>query len=515
MRFVKNPSYVHSPEIVKKFNLLKDSIFYKDHSSYEKVQIINFIKIVELCKSFGLKSESTKWITKQAVDLNVGEDAVSEDYVPILLGYQKYKSKLKPLFEYVSITELNYAIQEVAGETSRAISSEEFGIIDEYDGWLLTMPYTIEASCSLGSNTVWCTARKDEQNQFFNYTINYETILFYAVNLDKSVTKERKISIGFKDRKLIEGDSDLSATVDEDNNPLSEVGLIRIFGNETYNRFFKKMIEKIEIINNKHPLLTKVIEAENDLNLFLNMSNDAKESLLNRGKFNYEIAKYMYETYFSDLYYQKRHSVQISDIRIAYLRNLSYEDIAKEILESQYIYGPQKNLLFNSRKLPELIRNKFVDMIIVVNELRDIDFVLNIFSYVDFDELSVDEKTILLRSVTQVRFDGPTKENQQFDQKILDIVYTDDALINRSGILITANIIKRTYNKDIILKISEISKEFNYNFLRFFNENPMFDEFKIEVIEGLNINDDSVSFLNNLIEKGKLRSDEYSKVETN
>ena len=92
----------------------------------------------------------------------------------------------------------------------------------------------------------------------------------------------------------------------------------------------KTLLEKIEIINNKHPLLTKVIEAENDLNLFLNMSNDAKESLLNRGKFNYEIAKYMYETYFSDSYYQKRHSVQISDMRIAYLRNLSYEDIAKE-----------------------------------------------------------------------------------------------------------------------------------------------------------------------------------------
>ncbi len=512
MRLVRNPSYVHEPEIVKKFNLLKENVFYKDHSSYEKLQIINFIRIVELCKTFGLKSESIRWITKQVVDLNLREDSVNEDYIPVLLAYQKHKNKgLKPLFEYVSVVELGYAIQEVAGDKSNVVSSNEFGIIDEHDGWLLTMPYTVEASCSLGSNTVWCTARKDEQNQFFNYTINYETILFYAVNLDKSVTKERKISIGFKDRKLIEGDSELSATVDEDNNPLSEIGLIRIFGNETYSRFFKKMIDKIEAINNEHPLLKKVTEAENDLDLFIKMNIDAKTSLLNRGNFNYEIAKYMQDTYFSESYDQERQSIQIRNMKVAYLINLSYEDIINQILESEYVYSHQKNLLFSSKKIPESIRNRFVDVIMVVNELRDVDFVLNIFSYLDFDELSMDEKIQLLRLISATKFDGPTNKNQQFDQKILDMLSVYNVK-HESETLIIANIIRRTYNKDIVLKIDKIGKDLDYDFLRFFDENPMFSEFKIEVINSLRISHPSVSFLNSLIGKGKLCSNEYYEV---
>lgn len=73
MRLVSNPSYKHDYEIVRKFNLLKENIFYKDHTSYDPEQIKNLVKIVDLCKSFGLKAESVRWITKQVFDLNLNE----------------------------------------------------------------------------------------------------------------------------------------------------------------------------------------------------------------------------------------------------------------------------------------------------------------------------------------------------------------------------------------------------------------------------------------------------------
>lgn len=295
MRVVSNPSYKHSKEIIEKFNRLKDNIFNKDHSTYNTEYIKEFLNAVTLCKNMGLKADSTKWITKEMFNLKLTEKDVSEDYIPVLLGYQKYKNNgLKPLSMYVSIVELNYAIQEIVGETSESISSDEFGIIDEHNGWLLTMPYTVEASCSLGSNTVWCTARRDGENKFLSYIKKDRYILFYAIKTDSTRSDEySKISIGFKNGKLVPGDSAYSATVTSQNNKLTEKDLKKVFGEKLWARFLSKMKAKLKSINNIHPIFSEIVKAGESIGNFLASNKKLQEEVLSFGEFSNEVAEYL------------------------------------------------------------------------------------------------------------------------------------------------------------------------------------------------------------------------------
>ncbi len=510
MRLVKNPSYKHDPEIIKKFNLLKDSIFYKDHTSYEPEYIKSFIKIVELCKSFGLKSESTKWISKQAVDLKLDEKAINDDYIPVLLGYQKYKNKgLKQLSEYVSVIELNYAIQEIVGETSEAISSEEFGIIDEHNGWLLTIPYTVEASCSLGSKTVWCTARRDHGNRFFNYIFEDKVILFYALNLDKSVTKERKISIGFKGGILIEGSSGVSETVDENNNPLSEADLIRIFGRETCERFYKRMKEKLNSINNEHPLITKIKSARNNIKKFNKLTDQEKKEVLKLGDYSYEFESYIYEKYFENA----EKTIFLSDLLESFLSNVSGIETVDKLYKNEHLMFKHKSYMFSSKNVPEFLRNEFGKHMHNIQDIRDLDFVLNIFSYVDYDSLGDPEKEHFLDLVSAQNFDYPTIENISFDEKIFDLA-KNTRLIDSDPVF--ESIIMRTFSKKIIsIYINKVRKK-DMKFIYNLGDNKMFDEFKIELINDADIsNEIFYKFLDTMIERNKISNEDYSQIRNN
>ncbi len=507
MRLVRNPSHKHSEEIIKKFNLLKDNIFYKDHTSYEPEQIKNLVKIVELCKSFGLKSESTKWVSKQVVDLKLDEKAVNEDYIPILLGYQKYKNKgLKQLSEYVSVIELNYAIQEIVGETSEAVSSEEFGIIDEHNGWLLTMPYTLEASCSLGSNTVWCTARRDNENRFFDYVFGSKAILFYAVNLDKSVKKERKISIGFKNGVLITGASE---TVDENNNTLSEADLIRIFDRETYERFYKKMKEKLELINNEHPLITKIKSAKNNINSFNKLTDQEKKEVLKLGDYSYEFESYIYEKYFGNA----EKTIFLSDLLESFLFNVSGINTVNKLYENEHLMFKHKSYMFSSKNVPEFLRNEFRKHMHNIQDIRDLDFVLNIFSYVDYDSLGYPEKEHFLNLVTAQNFDHPTIENISFDEKIFDLV-KNTRLIDSDPVF--ESIVMRTFSKKIIsICVNKVRKK-DIRFLYHLSENKVFDEFKIELINAADVSDETFyRFFDTKIAENKIKNEDYSQTRNN
>lgn len=510
MRLVRNPSHKHSEEIIKKFNLLKDNIFYKDHTSYEPEQIKSLIKIVELCKSFGLKSESTKWISKQAVDLKLNEKAINDDYIPVLLGYQKYKNKgLKQLSEYVSVIELNYAIQEIVGETSEAISSEEFGIIDEHNGWLLTIPYTVEASCSLGSKTVWCTARRDHENRFFNYIFEDKVILFYALNLDKSVTKERKISIGFKDGILIEGSSGVSETVDENNNPLSEADLIRIFDRETYERFYKKMKEKLELINNEHPLITKIKLAKNNIKSFNKLTDQEKKEVLKLGDYSYEFESYIYEKYFGNA----EKTIFLSDLLESFLSNVSGINIVNKLYENEHLMFKHKSYMFSSKHVPEFLRNEFRKHMHNIQDIRDLDFVLNIFSYINYDSLGDPEKEHFLNLVTAQSFDHPTIDNISFDEKIFDLAKNVRFFYDNS---IFESISMRTFSKKVIsIYINKVRKN-DMRFLYHLARNRMFDEFKIELINAADISNETFYFfLDKVIAENKIKNEDYQQIRNN
>lgn len=508
MRLVRNPSHKHSEEIIKKFNLLKDNIFYKDHTSYEPEQIKSFIKIVELCKSFGLKSESTKWVSKQVVDLKLDEKAVNEDYIPILLGYQKYKNKgLKQLSEYVSVIELNYAIQEIVGETSEAVSSEEFGIIDEHNGWLLTMPYTLEASCSLGSNTVWCTARRDNENRFFDYVFGSKAILFYAVNLDKSVKKERKISIGFKNGVLITGASE---TVDENNNTLSEADLIRIFNKETYERFHSKMKEKIQLMNNEHPLITKIKSAKNNINKFNTLTNQEKKEVLNLGGYSHEFESYIYDIYFANA----KKTIFLSDLMVSFLSNVSNVEIVKKIYDNEHLMHKQKSYMFSSKHVPEFIRKDLPEHFHNIEYLRDSDFICNVFSYVDYKALDEIAKERLLDIVSAQKFDSPSIENILFDEQIFD--FAKKIKIKSPDSEIFENLIMRTFSKKIITSVIDDIRKHKYFYLYHLSNNSMFDEFKIDLINALDLHEEKpYRFLDKMIEINKINSDDYPQIRDN
>ena len=450
-RIVKNPSYKHSRELINEFNRLSASIYYKDHSAFEEKEIVFLIKMVNLCKTYGLKAEPTRWIMREVVDLNLTEKLLIEDYIPVLASYQKLKQKLKPLFEYVSIAQLNYAILSLSDDGELVLSHDEFGIIDEHNGWLLTLPETINASRFLGKGTVWCTARNDSGNLFLNYIEN-GTILFYATNVEIASSKDprRKISIGYENMQILFFNTEKQggSTVDADNNGLNESSLIDIFGRETYLRFKKKMDEKVKRMKNIHPLTLRITKAASDVKAFAASDEQIQKRALYREEitvdvFNYAIkrtkilknhietnniiANAKSEQILSFMYEENKDR---EEYHYGFLYNMKtpisviFEILQKSNIDNSYYSVSYLGQIFQKRKLPDsfykyvLDRSNYREEIVsymlmglyvpefvrklctssykrtlAVTDTEDVDFLSNIFKYINiYTNISNEEK---------------------------------------------------------------------------------------------------------------------------
>ena len=256
MRLVRNPSYTHSDKLLTLFYRYKANIYFKDYSQYQNDLLIVTLSSVEESKKLGLKSSHILWLTKQIYENRLEKDDMLENYLQPVNIHFKNRKLLKPIEEYRNISELNQHINQVF-QLDEFVSEKDLDIFFEKDGWFIAMPHTTQASCLLGKDTDWCTARTKSQNLFLSYVAKYgeDIVLFYVIKINGNPQKNPydKLSVGFIDGKPIFDKKDGGLTVNAKNEGFTIEEFGNILGTELAQEFLIKMDEKSQEIKGKHP----------------------------------------------------------------------------------------------------------------------------------------------------------------------------------------------------------------------------------------------------------------------
>ena len=294
MRTAANPSYKHSPELIQKFNRYKDSIFYKDYTQYTKELLTVTLNSIEECKKSKISNKYILWLTERIYKSKLTLNSLKEEYMPLIKFHFNNKDLLKSIDSYLNVYELNADIKSLK-EKSEFVSEKELDIFFEKDGWILAMPHTTKASCLLGKDTDWCTARTKSQNLFLSYVGNIEgnNILFYLIKIDGNPKKNPndKLSVGFRNRVPIFGGESASSTVNALNEILSIEEFGQILGKELAQIMLIKMDEKSQSIEGKHPAKKEMERIAKSVDKYMKKISEFKnEDELNN--FKVEIARY-------------------------------------------------------------------------------------------------------------------------------------------------------------------------------------------------------------------------------
>lgn len=294
MKLVLNPSYKHSKEFVDLFRRYSSNIFYKDFTQYSNDLLAVTLFSIEKGKEFGLKTSELLWLTKFVYELNLTKEQVEYDYLPVLKSYVINKSKLNPIETYKSIGELNSHIESLS-DSEEFVSEKDLDIFFEKDGWILAMPHTTEASCLLGKQTEWCTARTKSQNLFLSYVGRYKSniVLFYVIKIDGNPKKNPndKLSVGFINGKPVFDGKDGGLTVNAKNDGFSIEQFGKILGKELAKEMLIEMDEKSQSIKGKHPAKKEMERIAKSADKYLKKISEFKnEDELN--DFKEEVAKY-------------------------------------------------------------------------------------------------------------------------------------------------------------------------------------------------------------------------------
>ena len=174
----------------------------------------------------------SKWLFKLYMsDLMKFEDTYkAKEYLAVFDNLKK-KNVLdrdgieKDINKYKNLPELFSAIEEYAenddddnvyskGDEERKIKNDESTKMFENDNWLVVIPKTHRAACYYGNNTQWCTASKDDDGYFNQYSD--EGPLY--INIDK--TKNEKYQFHFPSSQFMdETDAQIDLAHFYENNP--------------------------------------------------------------------------------------------------------------------------------------------------------------------------------------------------------------------------------------------------------------------------------------------------------
>lgn len=217
---------------------------YKQYYSAENISKDEFEKIVNLDPTYNserdIMGKYTKWLLKKN-NLDTIQKTKDEDLYKIkqdLLQFDKAKIRKKVPKEYSDINKFdikslasyvfdNLKDVDSLSQNQSAKLAKEDSEKYETDNWYIIVPKTKEASCYYGKGTRWCTAAKNDEDNYFDTYAN-EGNLWILIN--KQYPSE-KYQIHFEtgslmDTKDQEVDSMLFFTEYPD--------ILKFFGNKGY-----------------------------------------------------------------------------------------------------------------------------------------------------------------------------------------------------------------------------------------------------------------------------------------
>lgn len=325
-------------------------------------------------KPHKLQKPDLLWLAKYFMsDEGSKSNEPIEDIVASIKNFKRSGARLskagksKNMPDYKTPAELAYVTSFSSGYLHKddpELEKQAQKIYDSPD-WQVWMPFSREASCTLGSETSWCTAiRSRGNNLFYNYILRKGVILYYVVyvgnkEVDMSI---KKMALGFIRDDIqfaeAEGQGFGGITVDATNNGITKqrfINSISSVSNQIVAQdIINKIIETGKNIGGVHPAATNIKEM---------LNNPVKLRNENVGKTKVVIIDFITAA----LEYAEAEEVVISDQVLDVMKQLSYislKDIQKvrqseetfELLDSvQNI-----NNLVHSLN-PELVSNNWYD----------------------------------------------------------------------------------------------------------------------------------------------------------
>jgi len=171
------------------------------------------------------------------------------------------------LEDYSTPREIDIAVASARGYAHDTQLSEQANIAYEDDNWVLWVPHTREASCTIGRGTNWCTAIPGAGNNlFYNYVIGERAILFYLVKKNPTENDDPTttyFSLGTVAGKIPfakeEGKGDGSIVVDGTNHGLTRQRFESVVGKGLADHLID-IIENYANKNYQHPSSSKIFE---------------------------------------------------------------------------------------------------------------------------------------------------------------------------------------------------------------------------------------------------------------
>jgi len=180
------------------------------------------------------------------------------------------------LSDYESPGQINIAVSLSRGFVDISQLSEQVDVLYEDDNWILYMPHSREASCTIGRGTSWCTAIPGSGNNlFYNYVISGRAILYYLVKkqqLENESPAVTHFSLGTLDGKILfpkEGEGHGHIVVDGSNRGLSKERFLGIVGDQLGNQIIAVIEQHSQNNRNQHPAKDKIMEMLKNPALYL------------------------------------------------------------------------------------------------------------------------------------------------------------------------------------------------------------------------------------------------------
>lgn len=168
------------------------------------------------------------------------------------------------LEDYQSPGQINIAVSLSRGVVHISQVEKQADNLYEDNDWVLYMPHTREASCTIGSGTAWCTAIAGSGNNlFYNYVIKGRAILYYFVKKDTEGldVDDTHFSLGTMGGKIpFETASSGGIVVDGKNEGLSRSRFLQSVGAPLGEKIISIVETHAQENANKHPAKQKVFE---------------------------------------------------------------------------------------------------------------------------------------------------------------------------------------------------------------------------------------------------------------
>ena len=338
---------------------------------YPNIGDDTFSDLLNLDPTFNPDRNSVGTYTKWFLNLyNKGKlsDEDLEELPQLLSEFDDKKKWIqnKDIGQYKSIDDLKYALENTeAGEESHArkiknvrkrIHDVDLGkdaeLYYEDSEWIIIIPKTYEASCKLGQDTKWCTASKEDDRYFLDYT--EEGPLFILINKNDS---NKKYQFHFESNSFMDK-NDYPINISEflANYP----NLNKLFGKQ----LFKKLYDDLNIdydTNDDEIVSFKLSNQE----LFYYLED---ETYREDERIDGEAAKAILEfnsDFFDPSYFDYVDLVSFYDYNSDYIiKNLKEDEYVKSSLSLKGIsFDDLKSIMLNEYNSDDEDKNEYADIL--------------------------------------------------------------------------------------------------------------------------------------------------------